>query len=337
MKVSYKNAKIKKSIFIIAFIITAVGFLFNRFNIFPLADTPTFATQETKATIAEDTTDNLTNDDTTTLVEVVDSSENIVVSDANVKVELRPGEDENMKGLLQKIQTENNLTEKNFAFFYYNIDQQAYYFYNEDTYFTAASTVKVPIAMYHYDKIANGNLTKQDKFVYTSDCYEKGNGATSATYSIGQSVPIDYLLKQSIVNSDNTATNILIKNLGALQYRRDIAKYTEKELTPNFYKENITSASYSYDVIHYLYEHMDLYPELIDYMKQSSMGEYLKKYIDSYDVAHKYGSMDGYVHDYGIVFGKSTYLIGVFTKNIPRADELIANISLKVLNYTLGT
>ena len=67
------------------------------------------------------------------------------------------------------------------------------------------------------------------------------------------------------------------------------------------------------------------------------MGEYLKKYIDSYDVAHKYGSMDGYVHDYGIVFGKSTYLIGVFTKNIPRADELIANISLKVLNYTLGT
>lgn len=331
MRVSHKNANFKKSIFIIAFIITGVGFLFNRFNIFPLADSPTFAIQETKANIEKDTVDDENID---SFIEIADSSD--VISGEVKVVEIEPTEDENVKGLLQSIQAENNLSDKNFAFFYYNIDQQAYYFYNEDTYFTAASTVKVPIAMYHYDEIADGILTKQDKLVYTSDCYEKGNGSTSATYSVGQSVPIDYLLKQSIVNSDNTATNILIKNLGSSQYRRDIAKYTEKELTSNFYKENITCASYSYDVLNYLYEHMDRYPELIDYMKQSSMGEYLKKYINSYDVAHKYGSMDGYVHDYGIVFGKDTYLIGVFTKNIPNADELIANISLKVLNYTLG-
>ena len=66
------------------------------------------------------------------------------------------------------------------------------------------------------------------------------------------------------------------------------------------------------------------------------MGMYLKEYIPNYDVAHKYGSYGGYVHDYGIVFGEKTYLVGVFTRNITDSDEVIAQISLDILNYTLG-
>ena len=36
--------------------------------------------------------------------------------------------------------------------------------------------------------------------------------------------------------------------------------------------------------------------------------------------------------DFGIVFSDSPYLIGVYTLNVPDADELIANISRKVLD-----
>ncbi len=326
MKTSYKKSQIKKSILTIAFIITSISILFSKFNIFPLASQQTLAKQETKENMIEENTI----DDTDTILE-----ETSLNTATDIAVEIKPTEDENIKNLVQKIQEENHLNDKNFAFFYYNIDKQDYYFYNENTYFTAASTIKVPICMYHYDEINDGNLTQNDKFLYTSDCYEKGNGTTSVTYSVGQAVPVDFLIKQSIVNSDNTATNILIKNLGSTKYRKDIAKYTTKELSSNFYKDNITSATYSYDVLNYLYEHRNDYSELIEYMKQSSMGQYLKKYITSYEVAHKYGSIDGYVHDYGIVFGENTYFIGVFTKNVPNADELIANISLKVLNCTL--
>ena len=50
-------------------------------------------------------------------------------------------EDIQIKDLIQKIRVENNLNEKNFSFFYYNIDKQSYYFYNENAYFTAASTI----------------------------------------------------------------------------------------------------------------------------------------------------------------------------------------------------
>ena len=71
---------------------------------------------------------------------------------------------------------------------------------------------------------------------------------------------------------------------------------------------------------------------MLDYLKKSSNGQYLKKYIEDYDVAHKYGSYNGYVHDYGIVFGETNYLIGIFTKNIANADEFIADTSLKIFN-----
>ncbi len=161
-------------------------------------------------------------------------------------------------------------------------------------------------------------------------------GTTASLYSVGDYVPLDFLLEQSIVNSDNTAVNILIKNLGYSNARHDITKYTDEVVPDDFYSNNITSAAYGYDVINYLYEHKDSYTKLIEDMKKSSMGLYLKKYITDYDVAHKYGSYSGYVHDYGIVFGPKTYLVGIFTRNVTNSDEVIASISLDILNYNLG-
>ena len=244
----------------------------------------------------------------------VDNNDTEIANEIEETKIIEPEEDENIKELINEIMEENGLTENNFAFFYYNQDTKKYYFYNENKYFTAASTVKVPVAMLYYDKINNGELTLDTTLKYTSDCYEAGGGTTASTYKEGDSIPIKFLLEQAIVNSDNTAVNILIKNLGWNQYRKDI-----------------TNASYGCDLLKYLYNNIDSYSELIENMKKSSGGQYLKKYIDKYDVAHKYGSYNGYIHDYGIVFGETTYLIGVYTKSITNADELIANISKEVL------
>ena len=66
-------------------------------------------------------------------------------------------------------------------------------------------------------------------------------------------------------------------------------------------------------------------------MKISSNGGYLKAKLSQYEVAHKYGSYDGYVHDYGIIYGQNTYLIGVFTKGIANGNDLIADIGEQVV------
>lgn len=248
--------------------------------------------------------------------------------------EVIPVEDVQIKELIQNLQTEKDLRKDNFAFFYYNLDSNKYYFYNENTYFTAASTIKMPIAMLYYDKIKNGEISLDDTITYTSNCYEAGAGTTAYTYSVGSRVPISFLLEQSIVNSDNTAINILINNLGYKNCKIQISKYASIELPEEFLNSNITCAKYAYDVVNYLYDNMENYTELLEYLKKSSNMEYLKKYITDYDVAHKYGSYNGYVHDYGIVFGENTYLIGIFTKNISNADELIAQMSLEILKQT---
>ena len=257
-------------------------------------------------------------------------------SQTEVKEEpVTPTEDEEIKSLIAEIKTANNLTADNFAFFYYNPQTQKYYFDNQDKYFKGASTVKVPVAMIYYDKIRNGELTEESTLQYTSDDYEAGGGTTASTYNVGNYIPISFLLEQSIINSDNTAVNILIDGIGYRKSRELMAQYSDEEFIDDFYTSNLTKASFGFDIINHIYQNQENYQELIGYMKQSSFGEYLKKYITEYDVAHKYGSYAGNVHDYGIVFADSPYLIGVYTQNVPNADELIANISRQVLDIKI--
>ena len=274
-------------------------------------------TQETEQ-IQEEATEELAEENTEQVEEVVE-----------------PTEDEEIKNLITEIKTQNNLTEENFAFFYYNPQTQKYYFDNQNKYFKAASTVKVPVAIMYYDKIKNGELTKESTLQYTSDDYEEGGGTTASLYSVGDNVPISYLLEQSIVNSDNTAVNILIDGIGYRKCREQIAEFSDEQFTEEFYTTNLTTADLGYNIINHIYQNQENYQELLGYMKQSSFGEYLKKYITEYDVAHKYGSYAGNVHDYGIVFADSPYLIGVYTQNVPNADELIANISRQVLDIKI--
>lgn len=266
----------------------------------------------------------------------IDSETVIAEVEIEEEEEIEFSEDEGIAELINSYILENNLTESNFAFFYYNVDTRKEYFYNEMTQFTAASTVKLPVAMLYYDQINDGTLSSTDTLLYSSSSYEAGGGLTASYYSPGDYVPISFLLQQSIVNSDNTAINILMSYYGYINCRQQInQKYTTEEVDDSFFQSNLTYAKYAFEILDYLYTNIDDYTDLIEDLKVSSDGLYLKKYIDDYDVAHKYGSYNGYVHDYGIVFGESTYLIGVYTKNVTDAAELIADISLDVLNYTL--
>lgn len=238
---------------------------------------------------------------------------------------------EEVKNLIEQTRAENNLTENNFACFYYNVDTKEYYFYNEDKYFTAASTIKVPVSMVYYDKINKGELTTESKLIYEQGDYEAGAGRTAATYKVGSKIPLSFLIEEAIINSDNTAVNILIGNLGYRNCKKKIAKYTEAEVPETFYSSNILSAKFAYDIINHLYNNQGNYTQLIEYMKQSSNGQYLKGNLEQYDVVHKYGSYNGYVHDYGIIYGKNTYLVGVFTYGIPEANTFIANLGEKIV------
>ena len=172
---------------------------------------------------------------------------------------------------------------------------------------------------------------KADGIIPRNEYFSEKGLEPADEYKVGDKIPLKKLLYEMIVNSDNTATNILAEALGGRKiYRKYFEKYTKTTLPDEFYTENIISASYRLDVLKYLYKNSNIYKELIENMKKSSFGKYLKKYISSCEIAHKYGSYKGNIHDYGIVYGKKTYFIGIFTKNIENAEELIATISKEI-------
>lgn len=265
--------------------------------------------------------------------EVLEASSEEVNAEAIEETEIitEEKESEEVKNLIEQTIAQNNLTENNFACFFYNVNTKEYYYYNENKYFTAASTIKVPVSMVYYDKINKGELTEESKLTYEQGDYEAGAGRTASTYKVGSKIPLSFLVEEAIINSDNTAINILIGNLGYRNCKREIAKYTQEEIPESFYSSNILSAKFGYDIISYLYNNQENYTKLIEYMKQSSNGQYLKANLEQYDVAHKYGSYNGYVHDYGIIYGKDTYLVGVFTYGIPEANTFIANLGEKIV------
>lgn len=303
-----------------------------------------------RTSILNDTTEGTSSNQTASMQDTFDNSDNsstVAVSSSiieddinqtnqNTNTEIMEGNEEIMsstgiESLVNTFRIENNLNEENFAFFYYNLNTSEQYFFNENKIFTAASTVKLPVAMIYYDKINSCEISLSDTLLYNSDDYEAGGGSTSSLYSPGDYVPLDFLLEQSIVNSDNTAVNILLGNYGYSKCKKEIvSKYTDETVSDEFYTSNLTYANYAFDILNYLYSHMSEYSQLIEYLKISSNGQYLKKYITDCDVAHKYGSYNGYVHDYGIVFADNPYLVGVFTYNVPNASELIANLSLEI-------
>ena len=317
---------IKKRLIILIICLTSIVLIIQTQNEKEEVSTQESTNSEEVKKQKEERTEN--KEESVEIVTEENEEENIEVS---IEV-TEPTEDEDIKNLITEIKTKNNLTENNFAFFYYNPQAQKYYFDNQEKYFKGASTIKVPVAMLYYDKIKSGELTEDKQLQYTSDDYEAGGGTTSATYKVGSYIPISFLLEQSIINSDNTAVNILIDGIGYRNCREQIAKYSDEQFIDEFFTTNLITASFGYDIINHIYQNQEDYQQLIEYMKQSSNGEYLKKYVTEYDVAHKYGSYEGNVHDYGIVYAESPYLIGVFTNGVAQADELIADISRQVLD-----
>lgn len=250
------------------------------------------------------------------------------------EVRFKDSENTDIKNYVEGKMRDYNLNDNNFRFFFYNVDTGSYYYYNMDDDFVAASTIKVPMCMYYYDLIREGKMSSDATLtVQSADLEEVGD--IYKNYTPGSKVPIKEVLYQVIVNSDNTGTNMLTRNSGYRNIKKGIRKYSNHQVPANWYSENVVDAQYLYDVLMYLNEHKNEYQELLKNMEMSSQGAYLKQYVD-YPVAHKYGLMQGNVHDYGIIEGENKYIVGVFTTNVDGGQTLIESMGKDIVAIEEG-
>ena len=182
LKSAKKRKKIIHIVIILLCVFTVVGIKINPF------DNGKATAVESVAKI-EEVYENKINKEDELLKELPEEDNNNIVevepeiNEGAPEVEIIiPQESLEVKTIIEKYINQENLSEDNFAFFYYNPKNQKYYFYNENKFFTAASTIKVPLAMIYYDKINNGDLTYDSTFQYKSWHYEAGTGRTASEY-----------------------------------------------------------------------------------------------------------------------------------------------------------
>lgn len=202
----------------------------------------------------------------------------------------------------------------NISIYFKNLTTDEEYILNEDTYYVAASTTKVPLAMMILDKVNSGILRLDDTISYIEADYEEGTGSLAYSEPIPD-ITIDEAIYLSIVESDNIAKNMLtrISRSSVTDYTRNITGYSDIPYG------NYTTARQFGIILEKLYknpENNPYYDKLLDYMNRTIFHSGLDKYLDYSKVAHKIGTYYRYYHDVGIVYGADPYILVVLTKDI---------------------
>ncbi|MBE6053636.1 MAG: serine hydrolase [Clostridium sartagoforme] len=251
------------------------------------------------------------------------SSKDEIISEGSMAIEetlgktnnIEDGADEDLIDLINEKTIEVLGDYKdNVAIYFKNLNTNEEYYLNENIYYAAASTNKVPLAMMILDEVNNGDKSLDDVLYFNEEDREEGSGILLSLDEV-PNLTINEAIYLSIIESDNIAKNMLARVAKA-----DINDYmryvTGDRDIPD---ENYMTAKQLGIVLNRLYENPDnnpYYETLIEYMKKTNYHDRIDKYLPYSKVAHKIGNYYRYYHDIGIVYGENPYILAILTKDI---------------------
>lgn len=206
---------------------------------------------------------------------------------------------------------------------YYNMVTGEEHYFNGDQYMVAGSMFKVPLNMCFTEKIHNGEMDWDTK--------------------IG-SISYKTLLHDTIVYSSNDYAKILWQELGNGKYRtyrEIIAPYMGEDpatVDEKYYENNFFTARQMIYCLRMLAGEPERFPGLIEAMQKAEPDEYFRRSEDRFDIAHKYGFLNTeyhlYMDDCAIAYTDDPIVFVMFTDNIERAYEVMAEYSTLMCDYT---
>ena len=205
---------------------------------------------------------------------------------------------------------QHRMTEKNFAFGWRDLTDGREYLFNGDWYCRAASMYKLPLAMYCFDMIAAGSLSE---------------GEAVDGFTVGSA------LRLAVVSSHNEAAQALRYRISynITEYRNALASYSDLDLSTlprEYYMDNCMSPRFLLGTLQTLYDRSEDFPTLLGYLKEASPKHYFRHSASQTEVAHKYGSMEGWVNDCGIVYAQRPFLLVAFTRSVPNAEQALGEL-----------
>jgi beta-lactamase class A len=252
-------------------------------------------------------------------------------------------------------------TNANIAVAYVHLGTGAEYFRQEDEFFHAASTMKVPVMMALFAAVDSGQMrldqpiTIKNEFASIVDgtpfaLDPQEDGDPDLYRDIGRTRTLEELIRRMITRSSNLATNLLIEKIGAstvTDLMRRIGALNLRVLRgvedDKAFKVGLNNRVTAKDLALAL---RTLLPDakeplfsaasrekMIEILKAQEFNEKIPAGLpQGTPVAHKTGDITGIHHDAAIVFppGRSPYILVVLTSGIADekvADQLIAQIS----------
>ena len=230
---------------------------------------------------------------------------------------------------------------------------------NGDELFYAASVIKVPIMAAVFAAAERGKLTITDQLVLKSEDMVLGSGVLQHL-TPGTTLSINDIVMLMIIQSDNTATNILIDLVGV-----DNIVHTMKEIgmeKSTFYNKlmmnNPNPKGFNQitpNDISKLLKHMttgklvsaDASEQMLDILKKQQIKDCLPEKLPSpysnfnngmtaWELAHKTGWIPGTRHDVGIFYVAQRKLIAtVLSKGVDDllSKRILTEIGEEIYNY----
>jgi beta-lactamase class A len=221
--------------------------------------------------------------------------------------------------------------------YYENINSGSNISINKDLRLFPASLSKLVQAILIVKKIEKGDMSFDQELKAKPEDLSSGSGTLYQTIG-DKPITVENLLKELIVNSDNTAQNIFKHYLDFSDYE----KFQNTTGLQDLYNSNgfISAKEYT-RILRVLYTSNFLKPEnsqkILEYMSNSIFKDYLSQGIPK-DIkfAHKYGENKDYdiFADSGIVYvqGKP-YMISVIIKgkdSSPETREWVVNLMKEI-------
>ncbi|PLT31757.1 serine hydrolase [Peribacillus deserti] len=201
----------------------------------------------------------------------------------------------------------------------------------------AASTIKLPLALYVIELADKKKLNLSEKLTYKSYHYNGGSGVIQYSKT-GTRYTIKDLLQKAMVHSDNIAFVMLREKVGKQNFINYMKSIGGKYAYPK--GENITSAD---DLAIYttrlykLAETSSLAGEVVEWLKKTDYNTTIPKGIPKVPVAHKVGMIPNLniYNDTGVVYHSVPYTLSIMTKQFSyeKSQKVIADISAIVHKY----
>lgn len=257
----------------------------------------------------------------------------------------------NMQPLKEKIvEIREKYTHDTYIYFAY-LNNDSWIGINEREYFTAASTVKVPLAMSLMKAVEEKKIDLSSMYTVTEEDLDDRYGSFYKE-ALGNSYSLDELMRIMLEESDNTATLAIIhalRNIGEDDpFERVYTfmgwdNYTGFGDTPEYFEVNLKVLSNMFLALYNAkYIDVESSQKILEYLDNASFNEQIVDGVPpSIPVAHKTGEQEAekVYSDCGIVYAPNRhYLLCLASQGVSKkiADRFASEISGAVYEYIIN-